>query len=218
MEGILHGRLAGAVAEAAQLAAYRYPFTAFSSAKHRTRLRTCRPVSGAGRGRAAMAFLTAPASSLWVPITLSPHATWEYLWIGPPSRPRCRTRTSASGAGGRGRPVGGPRCGHRCRAEAYEPLSCTLRYDDWASGGMSSRSILVISSPCCSTVSRDGSPPGNRCSSVNGTCRAVPGPSTCTEASRTPAFSDPEMNASPCLCELGEGRGKQIGVFLADVV
>jgi len=29
---------------------------------------------------------------LWVPKTVSPHATWAYSWIKPPSRSRRRTR------------------------------------------------------------------------------------------------------------------------------
>jgi hypothetical protein len=38
---------------------------------------------------------------LWVPIMPSPHATWEYSWIRPPSRSRLRTRIlSLAGATG----------------------------------------------------------------------------------------------------------------------
>jgi hypothetical protein len=39
--------------------------------------------------------------SVWVPrITLSPHATWEYSWIRPPSRSRRRERISVASTGG----------------------------------------------------------------------------------------------------------------------
>ena len=41
----------------------------------------------------------------------------------------------------------------------------------------------MISSPCRSTVSRDGSPPGSRCSSVNAISRSPSGPRSCTRAS-----------------------------------
>jgi hypothetical protein len=44
----------------------------------------------------------------------SPYATWEYSWIRPPSRSRRRTRDVAPGAGGCGRPAGGPCCSVRC--------------------------------------------------------------------------------------------------------
>jgi predicted metal-dependent enzyme (double-stranded beta helix superfamily) len=44
--------------------------------------------------------------SLWMPETLSPHATWAYSWIRPPSRSRLRTRTFEPRADGCGRPAG----------------------------------------------------------------------------------------------------------------
>src|SRR5690348_7731646 len=53
-------------------------------------------------------------NGLWVPKTVSPYATWAYSWIRPPSRSRRRTRTFAPGAGGCGRPAGGPCCSARC--------------------------------------------------------------------------------------------------------
>ena len=52
--------------------------------------------------------------TLSVPKTLSPNAIWEYSWIRPPSRSLRRTRTFAPGAGGCGRPAGGPWCSARC--------------------------------------------------------------------------------------------------------
>jgi hypothetical protein len=51
---------------------------------------------------------------VWVPITLSRYATWEYSQIRPPSRSRRRTRTLASRAGGCGRPARGLCCSARC--------------------------------------------------------------------------------------------------------
>jgi len=52
---------------------------------------------------------------LWVPKTLSAHATWAYSRIKPPSRSRRRTRMSVTSAGGCARPAGGfcsrTRCG-----------------------------------------------------------------------------------------------------------
>jgi len=52
---------------------------------------------------------------LWVPEILSPHATWEYSWIRPPSRSRRRTRTLGPRLDGCSRPAGGlcrsARCG-----------------------------------------------------------------------------------------------------------
>ena len=55
------------------------------------------------------------AGTLWVPETPSPHATWVYSWIRPPSRSRRRTRTLLRRAGGCSRPDGGlwrsVRCG-----------------------------------------------------------------------------------------------------------
>ena len=54
-------------------------------------------------------------ATLWVPETPSPHATWVYSWIRPPSRSRRRTRTLLRRAGGCSRPEGGlwrsVRCG-----------------------------------------------------------------------------------------------------------
>ena len=45
--------------------------------------------------------------SLWVPVIRSPHATWEYSWISPPSRsrrttppPGTRTASSPGTSGG----------------------------------------------------------------------------------------------------------------------
>jgi hypothetical protein len=53
--------------------------------------------------------------NLWVPNILSPHATWAYSWIRPPSRSRRKTRAFSLIAGGRSRPAGGlwhsVRCG-----------------------------------------------------------------------------------------------------------
>ena len=55
--------------------------------------------------------------SVWVPETVSPHATWTYSWIRPPSRSRRSALIFAVEAGGCGRPAGGlcwsVRCG-RC--------------------------------------------------------------------------------------------------------
>jgi len=47
---------------------------------------------------------------VWVPITLSPHATWAYSWIKPPSRSRRSTRIFVPAAGGCERPAGGFCC------------------------------------------------------------------------------------------------------------
>ena len=44
---------------------------------------------------------------VWVPETMSPHATWAYSWIRPPRRSRRRTRTPFVSAGGWARPAGG---------------------------------------------------------------------------------------------------------------
>ena len=52
--------------------------------------------------------------TLWVPNTVSPHATWEYSWIRPPSRSRRRTRILAPAAGGPWRPAGGFWCSVLC--------------------------------------------------------------------------------------------------------
>jgi hypothetical protein len=46
--------------------------------------------------------------NLWVPKIVALYATWEYSRIRPPSRSRRRTQTFALGAGGCGRPAGGP--------------------------------------------------------------------------------------------------------------
>jgi len=54
------------------------------------------------------------AEHLWVPKTLSPHATWAYSWIRPPSRSRRSTRIFAPIAGGRERPAGGFCCSVLC--------------------------------------------------------------------------------------------------------
>ena len=51
--------------------------------------------------------------SLWDMI-LSPHATWEYSWIRPPSRSRRRTRMPVTLTGGSARPAGGSCCNARC--------------------------------------------------------------------------------------------------------
>ena len=51
---------------------------------------------------------------LEVPNTVSPHATWEYSWIRPPSRSRRRTRILAPAAGGLWRPAGGFWCSALC--------------------------------------------------------------------------------------------------------
>jgi hypothetical protein len=48
--------------------------------------------------------------AVWVPITLSPHATWAYSWIKPPSRSRRSTRIFVPAAGGCERPAGGFCC------------------------------------------------------------------------------------------------------------
>jgi len=52
---------------------------------------------------------------LSVPKLLSPHATWEYSWIRPPSRSRRRTRLLVTLTGGCARPTGGPCCSARLR-------------------------------------------------------------------------------------------------------
>jgi hypothetical protein len=44
----------------------------------------------------------------------SPHATWAYSWIRPPSRSRRSTRIFAPIAGGRERPAGGFSCSVLC--------------------------------------------------------------------------------------------------------
>jgi len=44
--------------------------------------------------------------TLWVPEIVSPHATWEYSRIRPPSRSRRRTRRFELRSGGCGRPAG----------------------------------------------------------------------------------------------------------------
>lgn len=53
-------------------------------------------------------------ASLWVPNTASPHATWAYSWIRPPSRSRRRTRILVPAMGGSWRPAGGFWCSVRC--------------------------------------------------------------------------------------------------------
>jgi hypothetical protein len=54
---------------------------------------------------------------LWVPKTMSPHATWAYSWIRPLSRSRRSTRILVRSGGGSVRPAGGycfsVRCGLR---------------------------------------------------------------------------------------------------------
>ena len=50
----------------------------------------------------------------WVPNTVSPHATWEYSWIRPPSRSRRKTRILAPAAGGLWRPAGRFWCSVLC--------------------------------------------------------------------------------------------------------
>src|SRR5690349_2144763 len=49
----------------------------------------------------------AEAVTLWVPNILSPHATWAYSWIRPPTRSRLRTRAAGLIAGGCSRSSGG---------------------------------------------------------------------------------------------------------------
>ena len=51
---------------------------------------------------------------LWVPNTVSLHATWEYSWIRPPSRSCRKTRVLVPAAGGSRRPAGGFWCRARC--------------------------------------------------------------------------------------------------------
>ncbi len=51
--------------------------------------------------------------SLWVPNTVSPHATWAYSWIRPPSLSRRMTRIFVTAAGGLARPAGGFWCSVR---------------------------------------------------------------------------------------------------------
>ncbi len=51
---------------------------------------------------------------LWVPKTMSPHATWAYSWIRLPSRSRRSTRTHALSAGESVRPAGGFWVSARC--------------------------------------------------------------------------------------------------------
>jgi hypothetical protein len=62
-------------------------------------------------------FALTARQAVWVPKTLSPHATWAYSWIRPPSRSRRRTRTLAPGAGACVGPAGGfwwsVRCGRQ---------------------------------------------------------------------------------------------------------
>jgi hypothetical protein len=53
-------------------------------------------------------------SIVWVPETVSPHATCVYSWIRPPSRSRRRTRILVTSAGGCARPAGGFCCSARC--------------------------------------------------------------------------------------------------------
>ena len=50
---------------------------------------------------------------LWVPNTVSPHATWEYSWIRPPSRSCRRTRILVPTAGRSWCPAGGFWCSVR---------------------------------------------------------------------------------------------------------
>src|SRR5450755_1867992 len=52
--------------------------------------------------------------AMWVPKTLSPHATWEYSRISPLSRSRRRPRIPVTSAGGWMRPAGGFCCNERC--------------------------------------------------------------------------------------------------------
>jgi putative transposase len=52
--------------------------------------------------------------TVWVPKTMSPHATWAYSWIRPPGRSRRSTRTHALSAGGSVRPAGGLWFSARC--------------------------------------------------------------------------------------------------------
>jgi len=51
---------------------------------------------------------------VWVPNTVSPHATWAYSWMRPPSLSRRRTRVFVTAVGGCARPAGGFWCGVRC--------------------------------------------------------------------------------------------------------
>jgi hypothetical protein len=55
-----------------------------------------------------------PGFRVWVPNIVSPHATWAYSWIRPPSRSRRRTRILAPAAGGPWRPAGGFWCSVLC--------------------------------------------------------------------------------------------------------
>jgi len=52
--------------------------------------------------------------ALWVPNTVSLHATWAYSWIRLPSRSRRRTRILEPAADGSWRPAGGFWCRARC--------------------------------------------------------------------------------------------------------
>jgi hypothetical protein len=56
----------------------------------------------------------AATRNLWVPKTPSPHATWAYSWISPPTRSSLTTGKSAAGAGGGMTPSGGPWSRERC--------------------------------------------------------------------------------------------------------
>jgi hypothetical protein len=61
-----------------------------------------------GRGERGISRLgNVRRDAVWVPETLSTHATWAYSWIRPPSRSRRRIRTFAPGTGGCSRPAGG---------------------------------------------------------------------------------------------------------------
>ena len=53
-------------------------------------------------------------TTVWVPKTRPPHATWAYSWISPPTRSSLTTGTSAAGAGGGMTPSGGPWSRERC--------------------------------------------------------------------------------------------------------
>jgi MmyB-like transcription regulator ligand binding domain len=81
---------------------------------------------GALAGGVAPALLDPPVNILWVPNIPSPHATWAYSWIRPPSRSHLRTRAAGLIAGGCSRPSGGlwrsVRCG-RCelKCSTYSP-------------------------------------------------------------------------------------------------
>src|ERR1700756_4100765 len=67
------------------------------------------PADGTGTPAAGATCVTTRrigGATLWVPNIPSPHATWAYSWIRPPSRSRLRTRAAGLIAGGYSRSSG----------------------------------------------------------------------------------------------------------------